>query len=137
MMTGLLDYVAGESFLHRLNPITKLALSFGLCASCFLSGNLFLILGIIILNLLVSAQSGIIGRSVRILRSLIKLSMLLFVVQVFFVREGRVLLRLPADIYITDTGLLFSLLFVSRLIAATMPLTLMLSVTRMSDISNV
>jgi energy-coupling factor transport system permease protein len=136
MMTGLLDYVAGDSFLHRLNPITKLVLSFGLCASCFLSGNLFLILGIILLNLLASAMSGIIGRSLRILRSLVKLSIVLFLVQVFFVREGRVLIRFPADIYITGTGLLFSLLFVSRLIAATMPLVLMLSVTRMSDISN-
>jgi energy-coupling factor transport system permease protein len=136
MMTGLLDYVGGESFLHRLNPITKLVLSFGLCASCFLSGNLFLILGIIVFNLLASALSGILGRSLRILRSLVKLSVLLFLVQVFFVREGQVLIRFPANIYITGTGLLFSLLFVSRLIAATMPLTLMLSVTRMSDISN-
>jgi energy-coupling factor transport system permease protein len=136
MMTGLLDYAGGESFLHRLNPITKLVLSFGLCASCFLSGNLFLILGIITLNLLASALSGILGRSLRILRSLVKLSVLLFLVQVFFVREGQALIRFPANIYITGTGLLFSLLFVSRLIAATMPLTLMLSVTRMSDISN-
>ncbi|MDR3147780.1 MAG: energy-coupling factor transporter transmembrane protein EcfT, partial [Treponema sp.] len=136
MMTGLLDYAAGDSFLHRLNPLTKLVLSFGLCASCFISGNLLLILGIILLGLLVSALSGIIGRSLRILRSLVKLSLVLFAVQVFFVREGQVLLRFPADIYITDAGLLFSLLFVSRLIAATMPLTLMLSVTRMSDISN-
>jgi energy-coupling factor transport system permease protein len=132
-----LDYTAGDSVLHRLNPITKLTLSFGLCASCFVSGDLRLILGIILLNLLVSAASGIIRRSLRILRSLAKLSILLFVVQIFFVREGRILLRFPAGIYLTDTGLLFSLLFVSRLIAATMPLTLMLSVTRMSDISNV
>ena len=136
MTTGLLDYMPGESFLHRLNPITKLILSFGLCASCFLSGNQALILGIILLNLLASAMSGIAGKSLRILRSLVKLSILLFTVQALFVREGRILLRLPAGIYITDRGLLFSLLFVSRLIAATMPLTLMLSVTRMSDISN-
>jgi energy-coupling factor transport system permease protein len=136
MTTGLLDYVAGDSFLHRLNPITKLILPFGLCASCFLSGNQFLILGIILLNLLASATAGIIGRSARILRSLVKLSILLFVVQALFVREGVILFRLPANIYITDRGLLFSLLFVTRLIAATMPLTLMLSVTRMSDLSN-
>jgi energy-coupling factor transport system permease protein len=52
------------------------------------------------------------------------------------VREGEILLRFPLNIYITDNGLLFSLLFVSRLIAATMPLTLMLSLTQMGDISN-
>ncbi|GHV41812.1 ABC transporter permease [Spirochaetia bacterium] len=136
-MTGLLDYVAGGSFLHRLNPLTKLILAFGICASCFIGDKLFLVLGILALNLCMAALGGIIGRSLRILLSLVKLSIVLFVVQIFFVREGNVLIMFPLNIYITDTGLLFSLLFVFRLIAATMPLTLMLSVTRMSDISNV
>ncbi|GHT60689.1 ABC transporter permease [Spirochaetia bacterium] len=136
-MTGLLDYVAGDSFLHRLNPLTKLILAFGLCASCFIGDSLVLVLCILALNLCLAALGGIIGRSLRILLSLVKLSIVLFLVQIFFVREGTVLVMFPLNIYITDTGLLFSLLFVSRLIAATMPLTLMLSVTRMSDISNV
>jgi energy-coupling factor transport system permease protein len=136
-MTGLLDYVAGGSFLHRLNPLTKLILAFGLCASCFISDSLFLVLCILAINLCLAALGGIIGRSLRILLSLVKLSIVLFVVQIFFVREGTVLVLFPLNIYITDRGLLFSLLFVSRLIAAAMPLTLMLSVTRMSDISNV
>ncbi|GHT69904.1 ABC transporter permease [Spirochaetia bacterium] len=136
-MTGLLDYVSGASFLHRLNPLTKLILAFGLCASCFISSSLALVLCILALNLGLAALGGIIGRSLRILLSLVKLSIVLFAAQIFFVREGNVLVMFPLNIYITDTGLLFSLLFVSRLIAATMPLTLMLSVTRMSDISNV
>jgi len=62
---------------------------------------------------------------------------LLFVVQILFVRDGNVLLSLPLGIVITDLGLSFSLLFVLRLFAATMPLALMLSVTQMSDLSNV
>jgi energy-coupling factor transport system permease protein len=53
------------------------------------------------------------------------------------VGQGAVLLRLPLGIRITDRGVLFSLLFVLRLFAAAMPLTLMLSVTQMSDLSNV
>jgi energy-coupling factor transport system permease protein len=135
-MTGLLDYVAGDSFLHRLNPLTKLLFAFILCASCFITGNLYMVLGIIVLNLCMAALGGIIRRSLKILLSLAKLSAVLFVVQIFFVREGEILLRFPLNIYITWKGLLFSLLFVSRLIAATMPLTLMLSVTQMGDISN-
>jgi energy-coupling factor transport system permease protein len=135
-MTGLLDYVAGNSFLHRLNPLTKLLFAFVLCASCFITGNLYMVLGIIILNLCMAGLGGIITRSLRVLLSLVKLSIVLFIVQIFFVREGGILLRFPLNIYITDTGLLFSLLFVCRLIAATMPLTLMLSLTQMGDISN-
>jgi energy-coupling factor transport system permease protein len=135
-MTGLLDYISGTSFLHRLNPLTKLIISFGLCAACFLTESHIYILGIIALNLCLAAFAGIIGRSLSILVSLVKLSLLLFIAQVFFVREGTVLLALPLNVYITGKGLLFSSLFVLRLIAATMPLTLMLSVTRISDISN-
>jgi energy-coupling factor transport system permease protein len=136
-MTGLLDYVAGNSFLHRLNPLTKLILSFGLCAACFVADNLFVVLGIMALDMGLAALGGVFDRSLRTLFSLVKLSLLLFVVQILFVREGVVLLHLPLGIRITEPGLRFSLLFVSRLIAATLPLTLMLSVTRMSDISNV
>jgi energy-coupling factor transport system permease protein len=136
-MTGLLDYVGGNSLLHRLNPLTKLLQAFILCASCFITDNLFVVLGICCLNLILAGIGGIIKRSLKILLSLVKLSIVLFVVQIFFVREGEVLLRFPLNIYLTDLGLRFSLLFVLRFIAATMPLTLMFSVTQMADISNV
>ncbi|MDR1288279.1 MAG: energy-coupling factor transporter transmembrane protein EcfT [Treponema sp.] len=136
-MNGLLDYVPGNSVLHSLNPLSKLVLSLVLCMSCFISDSHFFIAGIIALVFLMSAAAGIPERPARIVRSLSKLCCVLFVVQIFFVREGTVLLFLPPGILITDRGLLFSLLFVMRLIAATLPLALMLSVTRMSDISNV
>jgi energy-coupling factor transport system permease protein len=136
-MNGLLDYAPGNSFLHRLNPFTKLTSSFVLCAACFISGSHFFIAGIIALSLLMSAGGGVMGRSLRILLSLVKLCCVLFIVQVLFVRKGTILLHLPLNIYITAEGLLFSLLFVLRLMAAALPLALMLSVTRMSDISNV
>jgi energy-coupling factor transport system permease protein len=136
-MNGLLDYVPGNSFLHRLNPFTKLVLSFVLCAACFISDRHFFIAGIIVLSLLMSAAGGAMGRSLRILLSLVKLCCVLFIAQVFFVRKGTILLHLPLNIYITAEGLLFSLLFILRLMAAALPLALMFSVTRISDISNV
>jgi energy-coupling factor transport system permease protein len=136
-MTGLLDYISGDSFLHRLNPLTKLFQAFVFCAACFITGNLFVVLGIIGLNLLLAGIGGIIKRSLRILLSLTKLSAVLFTVQVFFAREGDILLRFPLNVYITKEGLLFSLLFVLRFTAAAMPLTLMFSVTQMGDLSNV
>lgn len=136
-MTGFLDYVPGNSFLHRLNPLTKLLLSLVLCATCFISDLHLYVIGIIVANLLLAASAGVFNRSVRMLKALIKFSVLLFVLQILFVREGTVLLSLPFDIIITDKGLSFSLLFVLRLFAATMPLALMLSVTQMNDLSNV
>jgi energy-coupling factor transport system permease protein len=136
-MRGFLDYVSGDSMLHRLNPLTKLLMSVELCASCFLTQNHFAVIGIIAFNLILAASAGLLARSLKMLASLVKLSIVLFIVQIFFVRQGEVLFFLPLNIYVTDRGALFSSLFALRLIAAAMPLALMLSVTKMSDISNV
>ncbi|UWG97178.1 energy-coupling factor transporter transmembrane protein EcfT [Dehalobacter sp. DCM] len=136
-MSGFLDYVPGDSFLHRLNPLTKLMLSLVLCVTCFISDLHFYVIGVIALNLLLAASAGVFDRSFRILKALIKFSIVLFILQILFVRDGNVLFSLPLNIVITDKGLSFSMLFVLRLLAATLPLALMLSVTQMNDLSNV
>ena len=46
-------------------------------------------------------------------------------------------MNLPFNLYITDTGLKFSIMLVLRLVGATMPLVIILTVTRMSDLTNV
>jgi energy-coupling factor transport system permease protein len=136
-MKGLLDYVPGNSPIHRLNPLTKLVLAFGLCAACFISSNHLFILGIILLNLITAVLGRVVFRSLRILKSLVKFSLVLFFVQVCFISRGRALLSVPVlRIPITDQGILFSLLFVLRFMAATLPLSLMLSVIKTGDLSN-
>ena len=55
-----------------------------------------------------------------------------------FIRDGRVMFTVSLlKITVTDSGVYFSLLLVLRLMAATLPLTIMLSVTQMSDLTNV
>ena len=139
MMGGFLDYVQGNSVLHRLNPLTKLVTAFLLCVACFISDQHYFVLGVIALNLILARVAGraVLRRSLNMLKALVKFSIFLFVLQILFVRDGTVLLDLPLGLVITDLGLSFSLLFVLRLFAATMPIGLMLSVTQMSDLSNV
>ena len=134
-MSGLLNYTAGSSFLHRMNPVVKLICAFLICVSCFVTGKITGTLIIIAFNLGLSLAAGIFGRSVKMLLALVKLSIVLFVVQVLFIREGEVILTLPLNIVITREGLAFSLLFVLRLVSAALPLSIILSITRMSDIS--
>jgi len=136
-MGGFLDYVPGESLLHRLNPLTKFFLSLVLCVSCFLNGSPLFVFGIILVNLGISASAGVADRTFRLLKGLLKFALFLFLVQVLFVRDGNIILPLPAGLVITDRGVIFSLLFSLRLVAATMPLALMLSVTKMSDLTSV
>jgi len=136
-MKGLLNYAQGDSFLHRLNPTVKLFCAFFLCASCFITGEINFALFIILFNLCLTLAAGfdIFKRAVRILTALIKFSIILFLIQVVFIRDGEVIFIFLNRIIITREGVAFSLLFVLRLIAATMPLSLVLSATRMSDIS--
>jgi energy-coupling factor transport system permease protein len=135
---GLLQYQPGDSFFHRLNPLTKLLLALLLCASCFVSDSILFILAIIALNLLIARLSGIFKLSLGLLKGLTKLSLILFIIQVLFVRTGNVLFTIPLiNVPITDEGMRFSLLLVLRLAAATLPLAIMLSVTKMTDLSNV
>ena len=136
-MNSFLDYVPGVSPLHRLNPLTKLGLALVLCISCFISRAHAYMLGVIALNLLLAASAGIFGRVCGMLAALIKFSLALFVLQVLFIREGTLLFTLPFNIAITDRGVSFSLLFVLRLLAATLPLSTLLSVTQMSELSGV
>lgn len=136
-MKGFLDYMPGNSFLHRLNPLTKLVLALMICIACFISENHVFLVAIILLNLAIAASAGISARGVMMLKGLAKLSVVIFLLQVIFIREGSILIRLPLDLIITDRGISMAFIIVLRLIAATMPLALMLSITQMNDLSNV
>jgi len=134
-MGGFFDYAPGDSPLHRLNPLTKLLLSIALCAACFVSGRHLVVLGILALSLLLARSAGIFRRAFRMAAALVKFSILLFVAQALVIRDGRALFYLLPNLAITDAGLSFSLLFVLKMIAATLPLGIMLSVTQISDLS--
>lgn len=136
-MHGFLDYVPGDSMLHRLNPLTKLLLSFLSCAACFATGSLLLCLAVIGTCLLLARSAGIAGQALGMLRVLVKLCVFLFIMQTLFIRDGNVLFALPPAIVVTDVGIRFSLLLVLRLIGAALPPAMMLSVTKMADLSNV
>jgi len=136
-MKGFLEYSPGSTVLHTTNPLTKLILAFFLCVACFVSSNHYFILAVIGLNIALGAVAGVPQKVLAMLKTMIKLGLILFIVQLLITRSGHVFLELPFGLLITDRGLSFSLLLVLRLIGATIPLALMLSLTKMSDLSNV
>lgn len=136
-MKGFLDYIPGDTFFHKLNPLTKLIMAFLICLSCFVSGNHVFLAGIVVLNLSLAALSGVFLRGVMLLKTLAKFSGFIFLLQVLFVRDGNAIITLPLNLSITDRGISLAFLVALRLLAATMPLALMLSITQMNDLSNV
>ncbi len=130
-MAGLLDYSAGKTIFHRMNPITKIVLSLCICIAAFASDN-FIFLGVLLaVNVAIGLVGGIREKTLSLLLNLIKICAFLFVLQILFIRIGT-----PVFLFVTDEGLRIASLVVLRLINATMPLALMLTLTQMNDLSN-
>lgn len=136
-MKGFLDYVPGRSFFHQLNPLVKLLLSLMISITAFISESHLFIAALILVNLAMAAQAGIFNRGVMLLKGLVKFSAIIFILQLLLVRRGNTLVHLPLGFFITDVGISSAFLIVLRLIAGTMPLAIMLSITQMNDLSNV
>ncbi len=130
-MGGILDYAPGTTVVHRLNPIVKIVFAFCTCVAAFLTESLPALCALLALDVAVGCAGGIPQRTLRLLSSLVKVSVFLFVLQVLFIRSGT-----PVFFFVTDAGVHTACLVVLRLIVATMPLALMLALTPMSDFSN-
>ena len=130
-MNNLFQYVPGNSVIHRLNPVTKLLMAVVICIAAFLSGNLFYLAGLLVVDLLIGVIAGVAWKTWTIFRGLLKIALFLFVLQILLVRGGT-----PVFWIITDEGLLAAAKVVLRLVIVCIPLALVLAVTRISDLTN-
>lgn len=133
---NLLHYTPGSSFLHRLNPITKLALAFLYGVACILCDSVLGEIGFILLMLAISAAAGLGARALRLTRTLAILGLFMFALQLFFVREGVPLLVIGHLCLFTSGGLRSALLFSLRIIATMLPLMMLFAITQMNDLCN-
>lgn len=137
MMKGFLEYVEGDGILHRLNPLTKIFIAICICAASFVSNNLYFLCGLVLLNLAIGAVGGVLKQTFSLFAGLIRISLFILVLQLLFVRSGEAVFTIPLiNFPITDNGLFTGVRAALRLTAATMPLSSLLLVTKVSDISN-
>ena len=132
-MKGFLDYIPGDSLFHRLDPRTKLLTAFLLCAACFAADSLAILPCLLALETALGFAAHIGRFTVRLLLKLCRLSLFLVVIQLLVIRSGEPVF--PGIPLITDTGLITAAFAALRLIGATLPLAIMLSVTRCSDLA--
>ena len=130
-MTGIMDYAEGTTVFHKMNPLTKLVLALGICIACVLSSSIPFLILMVVLDLAIGAASGIFDKTVKIFKGLFKMCIFLFVLQLLFVRSGN-----NVFLFVTDRGVDVAAKIVLRLMGATLPLTIMLTVTKMNDLSN-
>lgn len=148
-MKGFLDYLPGQSVLHKMHPLIKILVSILICAAAFCSSDYYYLTGIIILNVLMGAvgntgvknaegkkeHNGLFKRTLGILRGLIKMSIFLFILQLIAIRKGNAIFTI-GSFAITDLAVEKALLMVLRLMGAALPLSILISVTNLSDLSN-
>ncbi|MCD8075038.1 MAG: energy-coupling factor transporter transmembrane protein EcfT [Lachnospiraceae bacterium] len=131
---NLLDYVPGDSFLHRLNPVMKLLAAFLYGIACILCGSVLMELFYIVLMILISSFAGLQKRALRLTRNLLVLGLIMFLLQLLFVRTGDPLLVIGGFCVFTVGGLKSALLLSLRIVATMLPLMLLFAITRMNDL---
>ena len=80
-------------------------------------------------------KNGLLLRTLGILKGLFKMSVFLFILQLLAIRSGDVFFSI-GSFGITDVAVQKGLLLVLRLMAATLPLSVLISVTNLNDLSN-
>lgn len=130
-MGSILQYIPGNSLIHRMNPVTKIFLTVIICVAAFITNNFYYLLALLVIDLLIGVLAGVVSRTWSIFRGLLKVAIFLFILQALLTRRGT-----PVFWIITDVGLKTAGMVVLRLVVVCMPLALVLAVTRISDLTN-
>ena len=130
-MASVLDYSEGTTLLHRANPVTKVVLAVCVCVATFLAQGYGMLLGVLLFLVALGAYAGILRRTLALLAGFLSLGALMLLVQTVVVRSGT-----PLFLWVTDQGLDRGAHVALRLVAFALPLVMMLSLTRLTDLAN-
>ena len=134
-MKQVMQYVAGDSFFHRLHPLTKLMWAVLTCVACFMCENLYFLTAIVLFNVAIAIGSGIYREAKSVFKMFFILGFFLMLFQMLFMNEGNRLFGLSGVIVITDKGLSSGLLLALRMSGALLPLSVMIMITPINDLS--
>ena len=134
-MSKFLEYVPGDSLMHRLNPMVKLIGALVFAVACFCTNNLVFLAIMLAAALGLAASCGMIRQTIGLMKAVFVFSLLLAIILVFATPTGDVLIALPWG-YIGTGSLLAALVTIVRLEAAAIPLFLTFYVTKITDLTN-
>ena len=134
-MRGFLEYVPGDSLLHRMNPVAKLAAAFLLVIACFATSNLALLALVIVLDAVLAVQCKMVPQTLGLAKAVALFSLVLALIALLFTPQGDVLAQLPWG-YIGTESVAAAVLIVVRLVACAVPLFLVFYVTKLTDMAN-
>lgn len=130
-MVNVIDYVPGNTLLHRLNPVTKLAIAAAIILAMFLSDTYPMLIGLLALTLLIGVYARVFARLASLLKVLVPVAVIMLLLQTAFMRGGE-----PVFLWMTTEGLVTGSKACLRLLGVALPLILMLMVTKLNDLAN-
>lgn len=130
-MVNVIDYVPGATVLHRLNPVAKLALASGIIIATFLAASYPALVGLLVITLALGAYAGVFSRLASLLKVLLPLAAIMLVLQMIIVQGGERLVG-----FVTSEGLVTGSKACLRLLGVALPLVLVLTVTKLTDLAN-
>ena len=134
-MKGFLEYVPGDSLLHKMNPVAKLAVSLLIIFACFITQSFVVLIAILVLDYALAAHCKMMPQTVGLTKAVAGFSAILALIALFTMPAGAVLVPLPWG-YIGTGSILAAVRIVLRLVACAIPLFLTFYVTKINDISN-
>lgn len=134
-MAKFLEYVPGNSILHRLNPSVKLVCAVLFAIACFVCSNLVFLLIMLALAVTLALSSGFGRETAGLCKAVFAFSLILALVILLTTPNGVELIALPWG-YIGTGSLLAACTVMVRLMAAAIPLFLVFYATKMTDITN-
>ncbi len=135
MMRGFLEYVPGDSFLHRMNPVAKLICALLISIACFCTSNLLLLLAILVVDFALAASCAMTRQAMGLAKAVALFSIVLALIALCTTPSGMELIALPWG-YIGTGSLMAALLIIVRLVACAVPLFLVMYITKLNDLAN-
>ena len=115
-MVNVIDYVPGDTLLHRLNPVTKLGIAAAIIISIFLADTYPMLLGLLVLTFALGAYAHATSKLVSLLKLLVPLAVVMLLLQTAFVRGGE-----PVFAWMTTDGLVTGSKACLRLMGVALP----------------
>ncbi len=134
-MARFLEYIPGTSFLHRMNPLAKLACALLISIACFCSTNIIFLACILALDFALAATCKMTRQAAGLAEAVAIFSIILAIIALLTTPQGMLFVALPWG-YIGTGSLLAALIIIMRLIACAIPLFLVLYITKLGDIAN-
>lgn len=134
-MAGFLEYVPGNSFIHRMNPVAKVFCALFISISCFCTTNVVFLACVLVLDFALAASCHMTRQAAGLAKAVAVFSVILAAIALLTTPNGMRLVDLPWG-YIGTGSILAAVMVVLRLVACAIPLFLVMYVTQMNDLAN-